>query len=91
MQYSFVRATGVILLLLTFNPVVSAETPVTIPAHRSSHFHYSNRPTPVQPELPRTGVCPAIYLPVVCANGARYSNACVARSHGAKNCQLKKH
>ena len=92
MQYSVIRTIGVILLLPIFNPVIKAETPITIPAHRSNHFHYRDYPIskPVQPEMPGSRICPANYLPVVCANGVQYSNECVARSAGAKNCQLKR-
>ena len=36
MQYSVIPTIGVILLLHTFNPVISAETPITIPEHRSN-------------------------------------------------------
>ncbi len=30
--------------------------------------------------------CPEIYMPVVCANGCTYSNACFATCAGARNC-----
>lgn len=30
--------------------------------------------------------CPDLYAPVVCDNGCRYSNICVAKCAGATNC-----